>query len=84
MPVTLGSVPSEQSLLRLPRALKVLELQAGLQNHQKVQTWVSSLSIDAAASETNEETLPQPQLTLLLRTTKGCRMRHRPGEGVYC
>ena len=84
MPFTLGSVPTEKSLLRLPRALKILGLQSGLQDDQVAQTRLSSLSIDATASETNEETVLQPQLTLLMRTTTGCENNHSFGCPRYC
>lgn len=84
MPYALDPVPTEQSLSRVPRALKILGLQAGLHNGQKFQTGLSSLEIDAPVSGTNKETVPQPQLTLLVRAETGCPDNHSYGGSRYC
>lgn len=68
MPVRIGSPPTTQSLSRFPRAFKVLGLQAWSHPGQWGKIVLSPEPNDAAASETDEDSVPQPQLTLLVRS----------------
>lgn len=72
MPLKIGSPLTSHSLSRFPRALKVLGLQAGLHASQSVGTALTPPPVDDAVSRITEDGVPQPQLTLLVRSTAGC------------
>jgi hypothetical protein len=67
MPVNVGTLPTEQSLSRFSRALKILGLQAW--THPSLEGRpILSPSTDSLASETDDnKAVVQPQLTFLVR-----------------
>jgi len=68
MPVHLGATPTEQSLSRFSRALKILGLQASTHPSLEGGLVLSPPPADTLASNTDTEAVVQPQVTLLLRS----------------
>jgi hypothetical protein len=67
MPVNIGAPPTEHSLLRFPRALKILGLQAWTHPSLEGRSILSPPSVDTLESKTTDKAAMQPQLTFLVR-----------------
>jgi len=67
MPVNVGAPPTEHSLSRFPRALKILGLQAWTHPSLEGRPILSPPSVATLESKTTDKAAMQPQLTFLVR-----------------
>jgi hypothetical protein len=67
MPVNVGAPPTELSLSRFPRTLKILGLQAWAQPIFEGQPVLSLPSVDSIETKIDHKAVAEPRLTLLVR-----------------
>jgi hypothetical protein len=67
MPVNVEAPPTEHSLSRFPRALKILELQNWIHPSLERQPILSPPSTDTLESKTDDKDAMKSQLTFLVR-----------------